>query len=252
MWFSNIQERCAISSHVCLARACNNARFPRHPNFKLPSLLKPKVSYIHVPTYTKTMASRPPVTKRSTTTPSSTLPAERPPCKIDPTAVIADKAQITGSFPVEIGEHAVLHPYARVRAEGGRVTIGAYCVIAESAIVGFPEGRAGDVVLDRYVGVESGAEVLGKHVGEGTEVGVQSRIGEGAVVGRFCRLTATEAVGGGETVGDFTVVFGDGQRRRDKTVEGSVEVQRQRVKAQEKHVEVLKKLIPDGKAKWLG
>jgi len=196
------------------------------------------------------MASRPPTTKRSTATPY-TLPVERPPCNIDPTAVVADKATIIGTFPVEIAEHAVIHPYARIRAEGGRVTIGPYCVIAETAIVGLPEGQRGDVVLDRHVSVESGAEVLAEHVGEVTEVGVQTKIGAGATVGRFCRLTPAEVVQDGEQVQDFTVVFGDGQRRKDTTTLGSEEIQKQRVKAQEKHVEVLKKLIVDGKTKWI-
>jgi dynactin-6 len=196
------------------------------------------------------MASRPPTTKRSTATPY-TLPVERPPCNIDPTAVVADKATIIGTFPVEIAEHAVVHPYARIRAEGGRVTIGPYCVIAETAIVGLPEGQRGDVVLDRHVSVESGAEVLAKHVGEVTEVGVQTKIGAGATVGRFCRLTPTEVVQDEEQVQDFTVVFGDGQRRKDTTTLGSAEIQKQRVKTQEKHVEVLKKLIVDGKSKWI-
>jgi dynactin-6 len=199
------------------------------------------------------MATRPPATKRSTTTTttSSSLPAARPPCNIDPTAVVADKAQITGSHPVTIGPHAVLHPYARIRAEGGSITIGAYCIIAEGAIVGFPEGQAGDVELGRHVSVESGAEVLAKHVGEVTEVGVHTKVGAGATVGKFCRLTPTERVGDGEVLEEFTVVFGEGRRRRDGTVEESEEVRRQRVRVHERHVEVLKKLIPDGKGKWL-
>jgi hypothetical protein len=58
-------------------------------------------------------------------------------------------------------------------------------------------------------------------------------------------------VGAGERVGDFEVVFGGGQKRRDGTMEGSEDMRVQRVKAQEKHVEMLKRLVPDGKAKWL-
>ncbi|TLD11575.1 hypothetical protein E2P81_ATG10186 [Venturia nashicola] len=198
------------------------------------------------------MSTRPSTTKRSTTTSSSTtLPAARPPCDIHPTAIIADKAQITGTHPVTIAEHAVLHPYARIRAEGGRVTIGPHCIIAEGAIVGLPEGQSGDVELERYVSVESGAEVEAKLIGEATEVGVQSKIGKGAVLGRFCRVTPTESVGVGEQVGDFEVVFGDGMRRVDKTLLEGEEVQRLRVQVHTKHVEALKKLIVDGKAKWL-
>ncbi|TKA23432.1 hypothetical protein B0A54_17817, partial [Friedmanniomyces endolithicus] len=63
------------------------------------------------------MASRPaPAPKRP-----SQLPASKPPCTIHPSAIIADKAQITGSHTVEIGENAVIHPWARIRAEGGKV-----------------------------------------------------------------------------------------------------------------------------------
>jgi dynactin-6 len=155
------------------------------------------------------------------------------------------------AYPVEIAEHAIIHPYARSRAEGGRVTIGPYCVIAETAVVGLPEGERGDVVLDRHVSVESGAKVLARHVGEVTEVGVHARIEAGAVVGRFCRLTPTKVVRAREEVEDFTVVFGEGQRRRDRTLVGSEEIQKQRVRAQEKHVEMLKKLVVDGKSKWI-
>lgn len=189
-------------------------------------------------------------TKRSTTS-TSTIPAARPPCTIHPTAIVADKAQLTGTFPVEIAEHAVLHPYARIRAEGGPVTIGPYCIIAESATVGLPAGQTSAVTLDRHVSVESGAEVLAERVGEATEVGVQAKIGAGATVGRFCRLTPTERVREGEQVGDFTVVFGEGRRRVDKTLVEQGDVRSARVKGQERHVEALRRLVPDGKAKWL-
>lgn len=196
------------------------------------------------------MAARPPTTKRTTTT-STSIPAARPPCKIHPTAVVADKAQITGTYPVSIAEHAVIHPYARIRAEHGSVTIGSHCIVSECAVVGLPEGQEGEVVLDRWVNVESGAEVLARHVGEGTEVGVQARVGVGATVGKYCRLTATEVVLDGEQVGDFTVIFGDGKRRRDKTLVDSADVRSARTKGQERHVEALKRLVPDAKAKWI-
>lgn len=196
------------------------------------------------------MAARPPTVKRATVT-STSIPAAHPPCTIHPTAVVADKALIFGTFPVHIAEHAVLHSYCRIRAEGGSVTIGPYCTIAESAIIGLPAGQAGDVVLDSWVNVESGAEVQAKHVGEVTEVGIKAKIGAGTTVGRFCRLTPTEVVQAGEQVQDFSVLFGNGRRRRDKTLVDGEDSRAQRVKAQEKHVEMLKRLIPDGKTKWL-
>ena len=97
-----------------------------------------------------TMASRPPTTKRSTVTPY-TLPVERPPCTIDPTAVVADKATIIGTYPVEIAEHAVIHPYARIRAEGGRVTIGPYWYSKAQE-----EGEEATMAMDYWSGERGG------------------------------------------------------------------------------------------------
>lgn len=145
----------------------------------------------------------------------------------------------------------MLHPYCRIRAEGGSVTIGPYCTVAENAVVGSPLNQAGDVLLDSWVSVETSADVQAKHVGEVTEVGIRATLGLGATVGKFCRLTPTETVQAGGQVQDFTVLFGSGQRRRDKTMEDSEDSRAQRKKAQERHVEMLKRLIPDAKAKWL-
>jgi dynactin-6 len=146
----------------------------------------------------------------------------------------------------------VIQPFGHIRAEGGPVSIGAYCIIAETAVVGLPTGRNGQVVLERGVSIENGAEVLARRVSEATEVGVKAKVGAGAVLGRFCVVAPSEVVGTGEEVGDFGVVFAGGVRRVNGTLMGSEEMRRLRVKGQEKMVEVLVKLIPDGGTRWRG
>lgn len=132
------------------------------------------------------------------------------------------------------------------------MTIGAHCTVAENAVVGLPADVVGEVVLEGWVSVGSGAEVMAARVGEGSEIGVQARIGAGAVLGRFCHLTALEAVDGAERVGEFGVVFARGGRRVDGSMKGSEEMRALRLKGQEKLGEVARRLVVDGKAKWMG
>lgn len=49
---------------------------------------------------------------------------------------------------------------------------------------------------------------------------------------------------------DFTVIFGNNQRRLDTTMESNPEVKNAKQKGQEMHVELLKRLIPNGASKW--
>lgn len=195
------------------------------------------------------MTSRPAEVPRRT----SQMPAAKPPCTIHPSAIIADKAQITGSHQVAIGESAVIHPYARIRAEGGRVTIGKNTVVYERAVVGTAEGvGGGDVSIGDYVNIESGALVEAKSVGDGSTVEVNAMIREGAVLGECCKVAALERVEAGEELGDFTVVYGDGQRRVDKTMWEHQEIRDAKRDGQEKAVQLMRTLIPSAAAKWAG
>lgn len=229
------------------------------------------------------MTSNPPAQKRqpSIIPASSAAAAAKPRCTIHPSAIIADRATLAGPHAVTIGANAVLHPYARVSAEGGRVELGALCTVAEAAVVGLAEGggEGGDVVLGEGVCVETGAEVQAASVGDGTEVGIRARIGRGAVVGKvssgarrrcagrgnargateaaradvgeqFCRIAPRAVVRPGERLEDFTVAFGEGGRRVDRTAAESPGVREARMKGQERHVEALRRLVPNASMKW--
>lgn len=147
------------------------------------------------------MSSRDP--RRTSTAPSkrtSLLP--RPSSiAVDPSALIAQHAQLTGTHPITIGPGAVLHPHAKVNSTGSVVMLGEGCVVFERARVGVADvgevpgfdrrqsgtymgGRGEGVVLGRNVVVETGAVVEAAEVGEGSVVESGAVVGRGAVIGK--------------------------------------------------------------------
>jgi dynactin 6 len=124
----------------------------------------------------------------------STLPSlPKAPTSIDPSAIVANHAVLTGLYPITIGPRAVLHPYAKIVSGDGPIEIGEGCIIWEKAVVG--SGSAAEdnangtekvkkMVLGPNVVVESGATVEAESVGEGTIIESFSRIGDGASVGK--------------------------------------------------------------------
>jgi len=188
--------------------------------------------------------------------PASTLPVVKTPCQIHPTAIIADKARISGSYTVEIGENVVIHPYAELRAEACRIVIGRNTSISERAVVGLSgetetsnEDRA--IVLGEGVNVETGAVVEAHSIDDGTTVDVKARVGRGAAVGKYCKIGPVEEVMAGEEIEDFTVVHSNGQRRVDTTLKEHAEMRDAKMAGQEKTVELMRRLIPNAASKWL-
>lgn len=197
------------------------------------------------------MASKPtdPAKRPSSTT---TPTVAKPSTKIHSLAVIADRAQLSGPNTVAIDANTILHPHAKIKAEHGNVSIGKGCIIGEKSIIGTSSSQGGDVFISDGVSVEPGAVVEGKKVGEYSTIGPQARIGAGAVVGRWCKIGALSEVGEGEVLDDFTVVFGYGERRVDRTLRDREEVREMRVRGRAKEVELLQSLTPDAGAKWRG
>lgn len=128
----------------------------------------------------------------------STLPsAPKAPTSIDPTATIADRAILTGNYPITIGPKAVIHPHARLISNTGPIKIGEGVIVWEKATVGI--GAAGDVAvlssgdddddedgvtIGWNVVIESAAVVEGKEIGEGTTIEAFAIIEKGAVIGK--------------------------------------------------------------------
>lgn len=53
-----------------------------------------------------------------------------------------------------------------------------------------------------------------------------------------------------ETLPDYTVMFGDGQRRIDLTLSENPALRNTKQKGQEMHLELLRRLIPNASSKW--
>lgn len=125
--------------------------------------------------------------KRVSTVPS----APKAPTSIDPAAIIANHAILTGIYPIKIGPRAVIHQYAKIVSGDGPIEFGEGCIIWEKAMVGNAaedEGKKSDkekkITLGSNVVIESGAVVAAESVGENTIIEAFARVGEGATVGK--------------------------------------------------------------------
>ena len=187
---------------------------------------------------------------------SNPPPAPRPPTSIHPEAVIADKAVLSGANLITIAENVIIHPYARLDSSGGAVTIGANTIVYENAKVGCAMAGAVEIKGGWHVGVGSGCTIEGNavvegQIGDGTEVGVGASVGQGAKVGRHCKIAAIERVEPGEELEDFTVIFGDGKRRMDKTMRDNTAVMDAKSKGQDMAIELMKRMVGNTASKWV-
>ncbi|EFX01157.1 transferase hexapeptide domain containing protein [Grosmannia clavigera kw1407] len=167
------------------------------------------------------------------------------------TVVLADAVAIAGTFPVTFASDSVVHPRARLDARAGPLNIGRRCIIEERATLGggppSERGASTTVTLQDCVSVETGAQVeAGATIGSGTVVGARSIVGRGAVIGQYCTLAPRSVIAPGTRLPDYSVVFGNGRRRRDDRPAAAESRQR----LQTRRIEVLRKLIPNMRDKY--
>jgi dynactin-6 len=112
----------------------------------------------------------------------ATIP--RPPVTLAPTIVIADTAQLTGTFQITIGSDTVIHPRAKLNSTLGPITVGSFCIINERTTLAAADDEG--LVIEDAVVVEANAVVEARRIGEGTWVEVGVRVGRAAVVGKVC------------------------------------------------------------------
>ncbi|RDW94659.1 trimeric LpxA-like protein [Coleophoma crateriformis] len=182
---------------------------------------------------------------------ASTMPAgPKPPTSLASTLIIADNATLTGTNLITIGASTIVHPRTRISCVHAPVTIGSSCILSERSSIGFQSSPSGEdqgrgVVIENGVVVEIGAIVEASRIGEGSLIEVNAKVGKGAVLGKHCKIGPLCTVAEGEVLPDFTVVFGNGQRRIDSS--GAQEL---KLKMVGRQVEVLRKLIPSNLAKF--
>jgi dynactin-6 len=224
-----------------------------------PNSAQPKSHIINIhPTQNARMSTADPPKRTSTTASSAARPPSKrlstisappkPPAKIDPTVIIANHALLTGSYPITIGAHSVIHPYAKIISTNGPVTIGDGCIIWEKGVV----GGAGPVSLGKNVVVETCAAVEGGTLGDGCCIEAFGKVGADAVLGRGCRVMTFVEVGEGEEVEEHMILYGKGLKRRDRAVvlEGGV-VEGIRESSHGKQIKALEGLVPSNLAKWV-
>jgi carbonic anhydrase/acetyltransferase-like protein (isoleucine patch superfamily) len=131
---------------------------------------------------------------------------------LDPSVLIAQHAQLTGTQPITLGPHTVLHPHSKISSALAPVVLGEGVVVYERAKVGVGMGpeldaesrrssmasarssapvRSEGTVLGRNVVVESNALVEAAEVGEGTVIEVGAVVGRGSVIGKVCAPPST-------------------------------------------------------------
>ncbi|KAF1984269.1 trimeric LpxA-like protein [Aulographum hederae CBS 113979] len=202
-------------------------------------------------------SSRPTATKRTSTA------HPRAPATIHPTAIIANHALLTGIHPITISQNAILHPYCKVYSTECPVEIGEGCIISERASVGLSSGDQNDrleegkvhkvqlmVSLGREVNVENGATVEAAEIGDGTIIQIDAKVGAGSVVGKHCKISPLCEVPPNDVVPDFTVIYGNNQRRIDKTAREHAEINRLKSMGNIMHHKTLSRLLPNNAAKW--
>jgi dynactin-6 len=143
--------------------------------------------------------------RRSSTVPKRTSLLPKPSSiAIDPSVLIAQHAQLTGTYPITIGPNTVLHPHSRINSAFSPVLVGEGVILHEKSKIGVDSSdsaadsrrssmapvsvrdslRAEGTVLGQNVVVESNAVVEAAEVGEGTVVEVGAVLGKGCVVGK--------------------------------------------------------------------
>ena len=67
---------------------------------------------------------------------------------------------------------------------------------------------------------------------------------------QHCKITPLSEIAADEQLPDYTVVYGDNQRRHNQTMADNPEVRDAKRKGQALHINMLKKLIPNASHKW--
>ncbi|KAI9648938.1 hypothetical protein NHQ30_001504 [Ciborinia camelliae] len=173
-------------------------------------------------------------------------PPPKPPTSFSSNITIADHASLIGTHLITIRGHTILHPRTKLNSSFAPITMGVQCVIGERSSIGMlsipSEEQVQGVVLENGVIIETGAIVEAKLVGQGTLIEINAKVGKGAVIGKIGPMCE---VAEDEIIPDYTVIYGDGLRRMDKS--GSDALQ---MKMIGRHVELLRHLIPSNLAKY--
>ncbi|EPS41937.1 hypothetical protein H072_4090 [Dactylellina haptotyla CBS 200.50] len=169
--------------------------------------------------------------------------APLPPLSIDPTALLSDAISFSGSYPVTIGSNTVLHPRSKFNSTDGPIIIGSNCIISEKTQLIAP-GVDG-LVLEDFVLVEVNCHIQAARIGEGSSIEVGVKVGKASRIGNNCTLSPLSTIPDGTNLPDFTVIYGENDRRIDTS--DTVTARNETLLA---HIDCLQKLLPNKAEKY--
>ncbi|KAL5113509.1 hypothetical protein ACEQ8H_008617 [Pleosporales sp. CAS-2024a] len=219
------------------------------------------------------IATRPGPDRRSSTAPKRTSMLPKPSSvTLDPSVLIAQHAQITGTHPITLGPNTILHPHSKISSVLSPVVLGEGVVVYERAKIGMGVGgpemdaenrrssmtsarssasiRSEGTVLGKNVVVESNAIVEAAEIGEGSVIEVGAVLGRGCVLGRYCTISPSSWVAPDMYLPDYTVVHSGSEQRIDKTLQMRPEIVAAKMAVHAKQLDMFKKLIPNNVSKW--
>lgn len=157
--------------------------------------------------------------------------APPPPLTISPSAIISDKAILSGTHPIAIADDAMIHPFARLDSSRGPIAIGAGALVWERAVVGgvSPKKKPSQggprrdtdeaeedvdeddilaTIVDDGASLETHCHVsCGAKIGAHATVGTNASIGVRARIGAYATVAPYTAVRADERVEEFATVF---------------------------------------------
>ena len=128
--------------------------------------------------------------------------------KIAKSAALHRLCYVTGD--VEIGERASIWPFAVLRGDAGKITVGEEANVQDNAVLHTSEGHP--CRIGRGVSVGHGAIVHGAEIGEFTVVGMGAIVLDGASVGPNCIVGAGCVIPPGKSIPAGSVVIGNPYR----------------------------------------
>ena len=143
--------------------------------------------------------------------------------RLDPTAWVADSAQVIGD--VELAEHASVWFGTIIRGDSDKIRIGRNANVQDGSILhadpGFP------LTLGDNVSIGHQVMLHGCTIGEGTLIGIQAVVLNGAKIGRNCLVGAGALVTEGKEFPDGSMILGSPAKVvRDLTPEQIAGLQR--------------------------
>jgi carbonic anhydrase/acetyltransferase-like protein (isoleucine patch superfamily) len=123
---------------------------------------------------------------------------------IDPSAYIADAANIIGKARIEA--NASIWPGVTIRGDNELITIGENSNVQECSVLHTDPGFT--LVVGKNVTVGHQAMLHGCTIGEGSLIGIQAVILNGAKIGRNCLVGAGALVTEGKEFPDNSLIIG--------------------------------------------